>query len=269
MKRWAPAAALMLVSVLSYVDRNTLALLAPTILKDTKLTVAQYGWAVSAYSILFAVSNPLWGKLLDRIGVRRGMIAAVSIWTAASVAHVFARGLGGFASARALLGFGEGASSPGGLRTVMETLPCSSRSRGMALTFSGGSLGAIVTPILMTPVALRWGWRAAFWCTGLLGAAWIGIWLVAGAKTAGPSARPGAPDGPALANPSLRDSRVWAYIAAYSLGAAPLGFVVYSQSIYLNHALGISQKIIGEVFWLPPLGSEIGVFFWGWMVDRL
>ena len=77
LNRWLPAGSMMLVSVLSYVDRNTLALLAPTILKDTHMSVTAYGWGVSAYSILFTVGNPLWGQILDRIGLRRGLSCAV------------------------------------------------------------------------------------------------------------------------------------------------------------------------------------------------
>ncbi len=92
--RWLPAGSMMLVSMLSYIDRNTLALLAPTILKDTHLSVTAYGWVVSAYSILFTIGNPMWGKILDRIGLRRGMSAAVSLWTLASASHAFAAGFG-------------------------------------------------------------------------------------------------------------------------------------------------------------------------------
>ena len=261
---------MMLVSIISYVDRNTLALLAPTILKDTHLSVAEYGWVVSAYSILFTIGNPLWGKILDRIGLRRGMSAAVSLWTLASAAHAFATGFGGFAAARALLGLGEGAASPGGLRTVVQTLPAESRSRGMAVTFSGGSAGAILAPLIITPVAVAWGWRAAFWFTGLLGALWVLWWLLLSRRS--DVQRIGAfevENADAAAKPRLRDRRFWAYLLAYSLGALPLGFVIYSAALYLNRALGVSQKMIGAVLWVPPLGSEIGVFFWGWLADRM
>ena len=261
---------MMLVSVLSYVDRNTLALLAPTILKDTHMSVAAYGWVVSAYSVLFTIGNPLWGKILDRLGLRRGMSAAVSVWTLASAAHAWAGGFVGFAAARAALGFGEGAASPGGLRTVVQTLPPSSRSRGMALTFSGGSAGAILTPFLMTPVAVAWGWRAAFWFTGLLGASWVAWWLALSRR---PDVRkieaPQPRDAEDVGRPRLNDRRFWAYLLSYSLGALPLGFVVYSAAIYLSRSLGLSQRAIGAVLWVPPLGSEIGVFFWGWLADRL
>lgn len=267
-ERWLPAASMMLVSVLSYIDRNTLALLAPTILKDTHMSVTEYGWVVSAYSVLFTIGNPLWGKILDSIGLRRGMSAAVSVWTLASAAHAWAGGFWGFAAARAALGFGEGAASPGGLRTVVQTLPDSRRSRGMALTFSGGSAGAILTPIVMTPVALRWGWHAAFWFTGLLGALWVVWWLVLSRRADVRKIEVRAAEDEA-GKPKLGDPRFWAYLLAYSLGALPLGFVVYSAAIYLSRALGESQRTIGTVLWVPPLGSEIGVFFWGWLADRM
>lgn len=260
---------MMLVSVLSYVDRNTLALLAPTILKDTHLSVTSYGWVVSAYSLFFTIGNPVWGKILDRIGLRRGMCFAVSLWTLASASHAWVGGFGGFAAARAALGLGEGAASPGGLRTVVQTLPASSRSRGMALTFSGGSAGAILTPLLMTPVAVAWGWRAAFWFTGLLGALWMLWWLVLSRRPDVRKIEPPAQASVDAAKPRLNDRRFWAYLLSYSLGALPLGFVVYSAAIYLSRVLGLSQRTIGAVLWIPPLGSEIGVFFWGWLADRM
>ena len=118
--RWAPAGAMLAVSLISYIDRNTLALLAPTILRETRLSGEQYGFIISAFSIAYMLANPVWGKILDRAGLRRGMTVAVSCWTVASVAHAFAGGLWSFAAARAALGFGEGATFPGGLRTVVQ-----------------------------------------------------------------------------------------------------------------------------------------------------
>ena len=162
--------------LISYVDRSTLALLAPTILTETHLTGEQYGFIISAFSIAYMLSNPLWGWILDRIGLRRGMSAAVAWWTVASVAHAFAGGFWSFAIARAALGFGEGATFPGGLRAVVQTLGPEHRGRGLAVAYSGGSLGALVTPLIVTPIFLWWGWRAAFWFTGLVGAAWLVMW---------------------------------------------------------------------------------------------
>jgi ACS family hexuronate transporter-like MFS transporter len=254
------------VSLISYIDRNTLALLAPTILRETGLSGEQYGFIIASFSIAYCLANPVWGKILDRAGLRRGMTVAVSCWTVASVAHAFAGGLWSFAAARAALGFGEGATFPGGLRTVVQTLPEDRRGRGLAVAYSGGSLGAVVTPLIVTPIFLWWGWRGAFWFTGLTGLAWLGLWAVVSRRPEIRQVRQVAVS--STPGPRLRDRRLWAYICAYALGALPLGFVLYSASLYLAHPLGRSQAFIGKVLWIPPLGWELGYFVWGWLTDR-
>ncbi len=268
--RWLPVLSMMLVSVISYIDRNTLALLAPTILRDTHMSAEQYGFIVSAFSITYMLGNPVWGVILDRIGTRRGMLASVTVWTLASVSHAFAMGFGSFAAARAVLGFGEGATFPGAMRAATQTLPVAQRSRGIALSYSGGSLGAIVTPLIVTPLALAFGWRAAFWFTGVTGALWLVHWAVL-------SRRPELSRTSAVAVANSREEgaflgwtqpRVWAFVAAYALGSVPLGFVLNDASLYLSAGLHKTQGEIGAVLWLPPLGWETGYFFWGWFTDR-
>jgi ACS family hexuronate transporter-like MFS transporter len=255
---------MLLVSVISYIDRNTLALLAPTILKETHLTNQQYGWVILAFSIAYTVGNPVWGWILDQVGVRRGMAASVSLWTLASVSHAFAAGIGSFGLARAVLGFGEGATFPGGLRTVVQTLPAEMRARGTALAYSGGSLGALITPLVVTPIAAAFGWRGAFWFTGAVGALWLAGW---GLLSRGEKLRAATVE---VEKAEMRwtDRRIWAFMAIYALGAFPLGFVIYQASLYLSQVLQLPQTTIGKVLWIPPLGWETGYFFWGWIVDR-
>lgn len=265
---WGPAATMLLASLISYVDRNTLALLAPTILEETHLTAEQYGLVISAFSIAYMAANPLWGRALDVWGVRWGMAVAVSIWTAASASHALASSLAGFALARAVLGFGEGATFPGGLRVAVQTLPPSKRSRGIAVAYSGGSLGAVVTPLVVTPIALWWGWRAAFLFTGVIGVAWLILWAFVSRRPeirAHPQARLGAEGGGRM---RARDLRVWSFGLLYAAGALPIAFVIYGSALYLNRVLGASQALIGKLLWIPPLGWEIGYFFWGWLADR-
>jgi ACS family hexuronate transporter-like MFS transporter len=194
------------------------------------------------------------------------MTAAVLCWSAASVGHAFASGFWSLAAARAALGFGEGATFPGGLRAVVQTLRPDERGRGVAVAFSGGSLGAIVTPIIVTPIFLWFGWRGAFWFTGLIGAGWLVLWAWV-ARRPDIRMRPvaKAARGP---SPGLRDAPLWAFMCAYALGALPLGFVLYSASLYLGQAMGRSQEFIGKVLWIPPLGWEAGYFVWGWLNDR-
>jgi MFS transporter, ACS family, hexuronate transporter len=262
---WIPTTSMLLVSLISYIDRNTLALLAPTILRETALTAEQYGFIISAFSVAYMLGNPVWGMILDRFGLRSGMSAAVTFWTIASAAHAFASSFFTFAAARALLGFGEGATFPGGLRTAVQTLPPTKRSRGIAIAYSGGSLGAIVTPIIVTPIAAEFGWRGAFWFTGLIGVLWLLLWsfISRGLPPMPPRSTAG------IAKPRLSDSRLWAYMAAYAMGGLPLAFVLYGSSIYLANVHGLQQIEIGRLLWIPPLGWETGYFFWGWISDRI
>jgi ACS family hexuronate transporter-like MFS transporter len=266
-----PTAAMTLLSLLSYVDRNALAQLSHTIMSEQGLSAEQYGWIISAFSAAYLVGNPVWGRILDRYGVRLGLTVAVAIWTCASVSHAFAGGMAAFAVGRAALGFGEGATFPGGLRTATQTLRPEQRARGLALAYSGGSLGAVLTPLIVSPIALRWGWRSAFLCTGLFGAVWLAIWALVARdeRLAPPDPRSGSRNGADRVDPPrLTDPTVWGFMAAYAFGGLPLGFVLYGAPVYLGKHLGFDQLALGHVLWIPPLGWEVGYFFWGWRVDR-
>jgi MFS transporter, ACS family, hexuronate transporter len=261
---WGTTLMLMFASLISYLDRNTLAVLAPTILRETHLSAEQYGWVISAFSIAYMVGNPVWGYALDRIGLTRGLTCAVGLWTVASAAHAAVSGFGGFAAARAVLGWAEGATFPAGLRGSVESLSAAQRSRGMALAYSGGSLGAIVTPFIVTPIALRFGWRSAFWFTGMAGALWIVIWLLHRSGRTELMSRETQRE----PLPNLREGRLWALVSAYALGAAPIALGIYAAPIYLSRGLGLSQAQMGKLLFIPPLGWEVGYFFWAWIADR-
>jgi ACS family hexuronate transporter-like MFS transporter len=267
LRRWIPAASMMLVSLISYIDRNTLALLAPTLLEETHLSGKEYGLIISSFSLAYTIGNPIWGRVLDRTGLRFGMLAAVALWSTASTAHAFVSGFFGFAVARAVLGFGEGATFPGGMRVVAQTLPPERRARGLALAYSGGSLGALVTPLIVTPIAVAHGVRAAFLWTGAVGLAWLVLWSFVGGRD--DLVRPAVEEASlATEAPRLRDRRTAAFIAAYAMGALPLALVLYVAPVYLHRALGLSQAALGRLLWIPPLGWELGYFFWGWVSER-
>jgi ACS family hexuronate transporter-like MFS transporter len=262
---WVASVAMMLCSWLSYVDRQVLAVLSPTILQATGLSAQRYGEIVSAFSIAYMIANPLWGAVLDYVGLRIGMIAAVTIWSVASAAHAGMSGFLGFAGCRALLGFGEGATFPGGFRAAVDSLPPDRQARGMAIAYSGGSLGAIFAPIVVVPVAAAFGWRSAFFVTGLLGALWILVWL----GVSRPPFLPALVEKPKrLASLNPFERRFWALVVGYSLGSVAIAPIFYLSPLYLNRVMALSQSDLGKVLWIPPLGWEIGYFVWGWIFDR-
>ena len=262
---WVACVAMMLCSWLSYVDRQILAVLSPMILRDTGLTAQSYGEVVSVFSIAYMIANPLWGSILDYVGMRIGMLAAVAVWTVASTSHAWMAGFAGFAGARALLGLGEGATFPGGLRATMDSLPPDRQSRGLAISYSGGSLGAILAPAVVVPIALRFGWRAAFLFSGALGVAWLAMWTAVARPPylPRPERQPQRMEWP---NPFER--RFWALVTSYALGAIAIGPVLYFSPLYLNRVMHFSEGDLGKVLWIPPLGWELGYFFWGWAADR-
>jgi ACS family hexuronate transporter-like MFS transporter len=266
-RMWVAPTTMMLCTLLGYIDRQVLAALSPTILKETGMTQGDYGWAVGAFSVVYGIMNPVFGSFLDYIGLRRGMAIAVLIWTVASMSHAGLNGLIGFALARALLGFGEGAAFPGALRTAAEALPVNRQSRGMALGYSGASLGALITPPIIIPIAQRYGWRFAFLLTGFLGLLWLVLWW----RVARPPFLPAQTEERRplkIQWPDLRERRVWIIVSSFGLGGLALGVAAYLSPLYLNRALGLSQAELGHVLWIPMLGWEIGYFFWGWVADR-
>lgn len=265
-RMWLPPGVMMLCTLLAYIDRQTLAVLSPTILSDTGLSAGAYGEALTCFSIAYMIANPLWGSLLDYVGLRAGMLAAVAIWTAASVAHGWVAGFVGFAIARTVLGVGEGAAFPGGFRAAVESLPAGSQSRGMALAYSGASLGNLITPLLVTPMALAFGWRFAFWITGGMGAAWLALWWrIARPPWLVPQPRPSAPE---FSWRNLFNRRAILVMSTFGLGGFGLGVVLYMSPLYLNRALGFTQADLGRILWIPSVGYQCGYFFWGWIADR-
>jgi ACS family hexuronate transporter-like MFS transporter len=135
----------------------------------------------------------------------------------------------------------------------------------MAICYSGGSLGAILAPLMAAPIAASFGWRRAFLLTGLLGAAWLVLWWILAKPPylIQPSRRPAK-----IIWPNPFERRFWILISGYALGAFALGPILYLTPLYLNRGLGLSQADILKVLWVPPLGWEVGYFFWGWVCDR-
>ena len=263
-RAWWPVGMMLACSLLSYMDRQVLAVLSPMILGDLRLNTKQYGEIISAFSFAYMLGNPLWGAILDRIGLRLGMTLAVTVWTVACGAHAVLSGFLGFAVARAVLGFGEGATFPGGLRTAMDWLPERSHSRGIAVAYSGGSLGAIITPLIVTPIAVAYGWRAAFIVTGAAGLLWVLAWR----RTVDFSKARASRRTERIVAPNVFERRFWSLVASYGLAALPLALILYLAPLYLARVLGFTQSEVGHVLWIPPLGWEIGYFFWGWFSDR-
>jgi ACS family hexuronate transporter-like MFS transporter len=256
---------MMLGTLLSYVDRASLALLSPMFLSDIHMSAQDYSWCISAFSFAYMVAALMWGSILDRIGLRLGMAISLFIWMVSSASHALLGSFVGFALARAMLGIGEGSIFPGGFRTALDSLPVDKQARGIALAYSGSSLGSILAPIMLTPVALAYGWRVAFLVTPALALLWLFTWL----GTVDPAKFPNkSRTAERFVLPDMRERRFWSLVASYALGALPVGAITYMTPLYLSRAFGLTPAQLGFVLWIPPAGLEAGFFFWGWVADR-
>ena len=221
MRTWLPVAMMMGASLISYIDRNALAVLAPTILADTGMSGQQYGWAISCFSVAYMICNPIWGDVLDRRGLRIGMMAAVALWSAASFAHALVGSIawlgvaGQFALARLALGAGEGATFPGAARTAGVTLSADQQGRGISLGYSGASLGALLTPLVVNAcgACVRLARRVLAHRAHRPG---LGNRLARGEPHV-PGARHAVRRSHGGARPHVRDRALWAFLAALQL----------------------------------------------------
>jgi len=167
--------------------------------------------------------------------------------------------------ARSVLGFGEGSAFPAALKAAAESLPPNRQSRGTAIGYSGASLGAIITPLIVTPIALRFGWRSAFLVTGVMGACWLALWAIIGRP---PYLAEHRRSSLKVAWPNFLERRLWLVVSSFGLGAVALGLVSYLSPLYLNRAFGLPQAELGKILWIPLVGWEAGYFFWGWIADK-
>lgn len=174
--RWFILALLFLATVINYVDRQTLSILAPTLRAEFHLSEIDYSRVVSAFLLSYTVMYAVSGRVIDRIGVRLGMAASILWWSIATMATAVARGAFSLAAFRFALGIGEPGVYPAGLRATAEWFPERERAMATGIFSSGSAIGALAAPPLIALVALRFGWRYAFLLPGMTGLVWLPLW---------------------------------------------------------------------------------------------
>jgi len=258
--RWFALAVFVLSTAINYLDRQTLATLAPAICAEFHLSDTQYGLILSAFSITYALSAPLAGLLIDRAGLNLGISLAVGLWSCAGIATGFTRGLGGLVGCRAALGVAEAGGIPGAGKAIHQYLKPGERALGNAVNQAGVSLGATLAPLVATWLWIRFGWRNAFVATGLLGLAWIPVWnwtARRGRAAAPPKPPPGTGAG------MLRDRRLWAFVAANALAMTAYSLWTNWTTKYLvtEHHLTLLES--AWYAWIPPVAALLGGFAGG------
>ena len=199
--RWVICALLFCAAAINYVDRQIIGILKPTLQEQFHFDERAYAAIVFSFQGAYAIGLLLAGRVMDRIGVRLGFAIAVIVWSIGAMMHAAAdwftwlklptvsidppaivflgAATAGFAIARLVLGLGEAGNFPASIKTVAEWFPKKERALATGIFNSGTNIGALLTPVLVPWITLKWGWQWAFLATGLLGFFWVAWWLKA------------------------------------------------------------------------------------------
>ena len=175
--RWIVCALLFAAVVLSYVDRQVLSVLKPTLQKEYGWSEVGYGDIVFWFQATYGIGYIAFGRFVDRFGARLGYTVAVSLWTIGHMAHALVTSVLGFALVRIPLALGEAGTFPAALAATADWFPRRERAFAIGLFNAGSNIGAIVAPLIVPVITLRFGWRAAFIATGALTIVWLMAWL--------------------------------------------------------------------------------------------
>ena len=175
--RWRVVALLFFATTINYIDRQVLGMLKPFIADDLMITEAGYGYIVSAFQAAYALGLLFVGRLIDKYGTRITYAVSIALWSLAGCFHAAARNAFGFGLARFFLGLGESGNFPSAVKATAEWFPKKERALATGLFNSGSNIGAVVAPLIVTGVTLKWGWQWAFIITGMLGFIWMAFWL--------------------------------------------------------------------------------------------
>jgi ACS family hexuronate transporter-like MFS transporter len=297
--RWVICALLFLAATINYIDRQVIGILKSTL-------QAQFGWSeidysdiVFAFQLAYAIGFIFAGRLMDRVGTKIGFSLALTIWSLAAVAHAGATTFGpaaavvlgaiglkysasvaGFIAARFALGIGESGNFPAAIKTVAEWFPRSERALATGLFNAGTNIGAIVTPMVVPFITIRYGWQTAFVATGLVGFAWLALWWSLyerpdrHPRLAAPERAYIATDPPdpvvRVAWKTLLPHRQTWTVATAKFMTDPIWWVyLFWIPDFFSRKFGLSLLELGPPVIVVYLVSDVGSVFGGWLSSRL
>ncbi|MDQ3684843.1 MAG: MFS transporter [Acidobacteriota bacterium] len=275
--RWYVAVMLCLSSELNYLDRQTLSVLADTIQRELGITTVQYSYITSSFLVSYTIMYAVSGRLIDRLGTRRGFMIFVSGWSVANMLHALANTALQFSFFRFLLGAMEPANFPAGVKAVSEWFPMRERALAIGIFNAGTAIGAALAAPLVTLIALSWGWRYAFVVTGAIGFVWVAVWafsyqlpqthprlsdaerdLILSDNTPEETSEESVP-----IMTLLRMRETWGCVLARMLTDPITYFLIFWVPKYLQQERGFGLADVGRYAWIPFVALAVGNIFSG------
>src|SRR5215212_10129860 len=274
--RWWMIGLLMLGSIINYLTRATLAVAAPTVLKDLDITTQQYSWVLSAFQFAIML-QPLCGYVMDSVGLKLGFTIFATVWSFVSMAHGLAGSWQALFGLRALLGFAEGSANPAGMKATSEWFPAAERGLAGGFFNMGASLGSMLAAPLVAWAILTHSWQFAFVLTGVIGLAWVALWMICYDPPArhralslterdyilaGQESHLAGVGKPAITT-ILRQRNFWGIAIPRFLADPTWGTLTFWLPLYLTNIRGFDLKQIAMFAWLPFLAADLGCMFGG------
>ena len=271
----------MLGTIINYIARNSLGVLAPQLKADLAITTQQYSYIVGAFQLAYTLMQPIGGMVIDRIGLTAGFALFALAWSMANMAHGLARGWLSLAAFRGMLGMTEAAAIPAGMKTIGEWFPDRERSVAVGWFNAGTSLGAVIAPVLAALVAKLYGWQAAFMVTGALGVGFALLWYRTyrspdSAAYVSAQERAEIREGQrpvSLQGSSLRaiaaTRRFWAIAVPRFLAEPAWQTFSFWIPLYLARERGMDITHIALFAWVPFLAADAGGILGGYLAPFL
>ncbi len=195
--RWTICSLLFFATTINYLDRQVLSLLKPMLEEKFGWSNSEYANIASVFQFTYAISMLFAGRVIDKLGTKKGFAWAIIVWSIGAIIHALAILIGenlisvfgwmgiatlpvsviGFMFSRAILAIGESGNFPAAIKTTAEYFPKKERSLATGIFNSGANVGAILAPLTVPWIAKNWGWESAFIIIGGLGFVWLFFWL--------------------------------------------------------------------------------------------
>lgn len=265
--RWTVLTVLLLVTVINFVDRQTLSILAPVLRTALHLSNEEYGRIVSLFQFGMLSGEFPMGYLMDRWGARLGLSFAVLWWSGATGAQVFARNGLDFGIFRYWMGTGECGNYSGGVKTLTRLFSRKDRTLALGIFNSGSMIGSTIAVPIIVYLLQHYGFRIAFLLPALAGLFWVPLWWFTYGKEN--REQEVAYNSRVSLGKMLRSSESWAIMAMRFFIGPVMQFYWYWIPSYLVEVRHMSMKQLGWMGWIPFLLGTVGGVSGGWAAGIL
>ncbi len=267
-RRWWVVGLLLLATILNYLDRQSLSILATTIQRAFGMSDYAYGHVVFAFLLSYTVAYALSGPFCDRFGVRVSMAVLMTWWSMAELLPAFVHSTFTLGASRLLLGLGEAGVWIVAPKAVGQYFPVEQRGTAIGIYTSGATLGAAIAPPLIALLAIRYGWQSVFIVTGLAGLIWVGPWILIVRST------PALPDSEKATKTThssigsslslLKLPNLWLLLIARLVTDPVWYFYLFWYPKFLTEARHLTLARIGRTAWVVYLAADVGAIAGGW-----